>query len=57
MPESFIMALRREVGLPGEDLKAFGAEYKKLTDEDKADLHRSMVECGLNVNPPQPSKG
>ena len=35
---------------PGEGLKAFSAELKKLTEKDRADLRADFAKIGLNVD-------
>jgi hypothetical protein len=50
---SFIMALRENLTLPGEDLKTFSADYKTLSEEDKDDLSKWMAEEGIEHDPPR----
>lgn len=45
-PQSLLSYIRHQCGIPGEGAMQFGAEWKKLTDEDKADLLRWAHEQG-----------
>jgi hypothetical protein len=46
---SMIAALLKHCGAPGEKLSSFSAEYKKLTDEDKAWFRAEFSKVGVEI--------
>ena len=46
---SLIGLAKEHLGLPGETLPEFSAQYKKLTDKDKADLVEGFKALGFEA--------
>lgn len=49
----FIGTLKSATQLPGESLQDFQKEYRRLTEEDKAQLYQWMVAAGIDCEPPK----
>lgn len=50
MPEmTLIAATKKYLGLPGESLSDFSAQYKRLTDADRDDLKAAFSAIGVTI--------
>jgi hypothetical protein len=49
-PKSFLRRMNETFKTPGQTIKEFSEELKKLTPEDRADFKRYFQEAGLPVS-------